>query len=99
MKTVQRIKELETFFSGQEGEKCWRHLQEVLPIYGQQGHYKIKPIRSLPNAYEMRIKKGKGSYRLGFFESERDYTLFYVSETLQKVKFDREAYKVAQSFK
>lgn len=66
-------------------------VQTHLPTYVATHSSKIKPVRgSHPHLYELRVKVGRESYRLGYqFEQERLQVLF-ISDILQKVKFDRD---------
>ncbi|MDT2836514.1 hypothetical protein P7H50_06390 [Enterococcus durans] len=57
--------------------------------------YRIKPIRNakrLP-VYELKITLEKTSYRLAFTIEKSEVWIYYISKTIQKQLFDKEALK------
>ncbi|WP_334332823.1 MULTISPECIES: hypothetical protein [unclassified Companilactobacillus] len=68
---------------------------EKLNINLQNDYYRIKPIRKISDqsAYEMRIHLGKKNFRFAFNIEQRKVNIFYLSTTLEKKEFDKEALK------
>jgi mRNA-degrading endonuclease RelE of RelBE toxin-antitoxin system len=61
----------------------------------QNNFYRIKPIRNISDqsAYEMRIHLGKENFRFAFTIDHKNVNIFYLSTTLEKKEFDKEALK------
>ncbi len=57
--------------------------------------YRIKPIRNAQrlSVYELKITLEKKSYRLAFSIEKSEVRIFYISRTIQKQLFDKEALK------
>ncbi|TGD23056.1 hypothetical protein EGT49_06890 [Companilactobacillus suantsaicola] len=61
----------------------------------QNDFYRIKPIREISDqhAFEMRIHLGKKNFRFAFTIEQKNVNIFYLSTTLEKKEFDKEAQK------
>lgn len=60
--------------------------------------YRIKPIKtsSKNKIYEMKLHLENKNYRIAFQMEKSKVDVFYISETLQKKKFDQEVRKKIQ---
>lgn len=57
----------------------------------KQRSSKIKPVRSnIDHLYELKVRVGKQFFRLAYFNKDTVIQVSYITDTLQKIKFDRE---------
>lgn len=84
---------LNTYFANEQlQQQLLDYIQQKLPIYVSQHSAKIKPVRGqLAHLFELKVRLGRDFYRLAYFYDHDQLQAAYLSPTLQKVRFDREA--------
>lgn len=83
--------QVKNYFTTDKRQHLVDYCQQKLPIYVKQRSSKIKPVRSnIDHLYELKVRVGKQFFRLAYFNKDTVIQVSYITDTLQKIKFDRE---------
>ena len=86
-----------SFFQEEEKVLFIKEIKKKVIPFIDNHFYRIKPIHSLKNfalkTYELRLHVGSKDYRVAFAMEHAKIVIFFVSQTLQKVAFEKEVKK------
>ncbi|KRN29281.1 hypothetical protein IV38_GL000163 [Lactobacillus selangorensis] len=84
---------VQTYFTDpQQQAQLTEFFMEKLPLYLQQRPAKIKPVHGhMPHLFELKVRIGRTFYRAAFLHTHDQIQVVYITDILQKVKFDRKA--------
>ena len=72
-------------------------IEEKLTTYIANNYFRIKPIRNAKSSgfqlYELRVHIAKKDFRIAFAQNKEQIIICYLSEELQKQKFDKQFQK------